>query len=92
MAMKRGGLQDRYTGSTGTPPHFLLFDVYPSFDFDFTTNSELTLAMLFNILLCAAGFATTSRAHVDHQKPIAGPHKSLWYNALPGDGGTQVFW
>ncbi|MCJ1429266.1 hypothetical protein MMC29_007179 [Sticta canariensis] len=46
--------------------------------------------MLFDILLCAAGFATTANAHVDHQKPIAGPHKSLWYNALPGDGGTQA--
>jgi hypothetical protein len=31
-------------------------------------------------------------AHGDHddQKPVAGPHKSLWYNTLPGDGGTQV--
>ena len=29
--------------------------------------------------------------HVNHdQTPIAGPHKSLWYNAIPGDGGTQV--
>lgn len=26
----------------------------------------------------------------DHQTPIAGPHKSLWYNTIPGDGGTQV--
>jgi hypothetical protein len=31
-------------------------------------------------------------AHGDHadQTPVAGPHKSLWYNTLPGDGGTQV--
>lgn len=30
-------------------------------------------------------------AHGDHnQLPISGPHKSLWYNTLPGDGGTQV--
>jgi agmatinase len=30
-------------------------------------------------------------AHSDHsQVPIEGPHKSLWYNTLPGDGGTQV--
>lgn len=48
--------------------------------------------MLSNLVLCAAGFATAAIAHADHQKPIAGPHKSLWYNALPGDGGTQVFW
>ena len=26
----------------------------------------------------------------EHQAPISGPHKSLWYNTLPGDGGTQV--
>ena len=44
-------------------------------------------------LLPAAGFAAAAvLAHAGHdQKPIAGPHKSLWYNALPGDGGTQVF-
>lgn len=30
-------------------------------------------------------------AHGDHsQQPIAGPHRQLWYNTLPGDGGTQV--
>jgi len=30
-------------------------------------------------------------AHGDHdQEPMEGPHKSLWYNTLPGDGGTQV--
>ena len=28
----------------------------------------------------------------DNQEPIAGPHKSLWYNTLPGDGGTQVWY
>ena len=32
-------------------------------------------------------------AHIeDDQKPIAGPHKGLWYNALPGDGGTQAIY
>lgn len=42
-------------------------------------------------LLYAAGLAVVVFAHGDHgQTPIAGPHKSLWYNALPGDGGTQV--
>lgn len=30
-------------------------------------------------------------AHGDHdQEPMEGPHKSLWYNTLPGDGGTQA--
>ena len=49
--------------------------------------------MLFK-LLSIAGYAAVTFAHGNHdQKPIAGPHKSLWYNsrnAIPGDGGTQV--
>ena len=38
-------------------------------------------------------FAAAVAAHGDHdhdQEPLAGPHEGLWYNALPGDGGTQV--
>lgn len=43
-------------------------------------------------LLYAAGLAVVVFAHGDHgQTPIAGPHKSLWYNTIPGDGGTQVY-
>ena len=45
-------------------------------------------------LLCVAAFTLCAIAHDDNnQRPIAGPHKSLWYNslnAIPGDGGTQV--
>lgn len=44
-------------------------------------------------VLTVAGLAVTSvLAHANHedQTPIAGPHKQLWYNTLPGDGGTQV--
>ncbi|KAH0539073.1 hypothetical protein FGG08_004371 [Glutinoglossum americanum] len=40
-----------------------------------------------------AGLAAGAAAHGDHgheQEPIAGPHKGLWYNTLPGDGGTQA--
>ncbi|KAL1971327.1 hypothetical protein VTN77DRAFT_279 [Rasamsonia byssochlamydoides] len=41
--------------------------------------------------LSFAALVTLATAHGDHgQKPIAGPHKSLWYNTLPGDGGTQA--
>lgn len=30
-------------------------------------------------------------AHGDHsQARMTGPHKELWYNILPGDGGTQA--
>jgi agmatinase len=39
-----------------------------------------------------AAFAAVARGH-DHdhdQEPISGPHQKLWYNVLPGDGGTQV--
>jgi agmatinase len=43
--------------------------------------------------LLALGWATLAAAHAGHgqsQTVIAGPHKSLWYNKLPGDGGTQA--
>jgi agmatinase len=43
-------------------------------------------------VLAATFLAAGALAHGDHehQVPIAGPHKALWYNTLPGDGGTQV--
>lgn len=38
-----------------------------------------------------AGLVAITAAHEDHaQAPVEGPHKGLWYNTLPGDGGTQV--
>jgi agmatinase len=38
-----------------------------------------------------AAIAVSVAAHGDHhQKPIEGPHPGIWYNTLPGDGGTQV--
>lgn len=42
--------------------------------------------------LFLAGLAATAAAHSGHknQKSMSGPHQSLWYNRLPGDGGTQV--
>ncbi|KAI2627363.1 Arginase/deacetylase [Hypomontagnella submonticulosa] len=45
------------------------------------------LAILF-ILGCVANVV----AHVAHndQKVLSGPHQALWYNVLPGDGGTQA--
>jgi agmatinase len=45
------------------------------------------------VLGAVVAFAAVAAAHGDHghdQAPIAGPHKGLWYNTLPGDGGTQV--
>jgi agmatinase len=39
----------------------------------------------------ALGYAALAAAHGDHgQKSLSGPHESLWYNTLPGDGGKQV--
>jgi hypothetical protein len=38
-------------------------------------------------------FAAAVAAHGDHghdQEPLTGPLEKLWYNTLPGDGGTQV--
>lgn len=52
---------------------------------------HLTAIMLSPVLTIAI-LVAGAIAHGDHadQMPIAGPHKSLWYNTLPGDGGTQV--
>ena len=37
------------------------------------------------------GAAALAAAHEDYeQTPLQGPHEGLWYNTLPGDGGTQV--
>ncbi|KAK2810941.1 hypothetical protein FQN50_002532 [Emmonsiellopsis sp. PD_5] len=45
--------------------------------------------MLSAISLVALAAAVS--AHFNHdQTPIAGPHQGLWYNTLPGDGGTQA--
>lgn len=50
--------------------------------------------MIFKLIWLGVASAAVDAVHGDHtQEPIAGPHKSLWYNSLPGDGGTQVyFW
>ena len=48
---------------------------------------------MFKTLGSVVALAAAVRAHGDHghdQEPISGPHQGLWYNALPGDGGTQV--
>jgi agmatinase len=41
------------------------------------------------LILCLTAFAA---AHGDHddQEFMSGPHQALWYNTLPGDGGTQA--
>ena len=45
-----------------------------------------------HISLLAAVTLPVVVAHSDHgnEQTKIGPHKSLWYNTLPGDGGTQV--
>ncbi|ERS95401.1 agmatinase [Sporothrix schenckii 1099-18] len=46
--------------------------------------------------LLATALAVAAAAHGDHDshqtplEPIEGPLQSLWYNRLPGDGGTQA--
>jgi agmatinase len=47
---------------------------------------------MLKLVSSVAALAVAVSAHGDHgsQTPIAGPHKSLWYNTLPGDGGTQA--
>ncbi|KAF7552122.1 hypothetical protein G7Z17_g4558 [Cylindrodendrum hubeiense] len=48
---------------------------------------------MFPTTFLALGWAAVVAAHAGHddQEPFSsGPHPSLWYNALPGDGGTQA--
>jgi hypothetical protein len=41
--------------------------------------------------LSLLALSAIASAHSDHrQQSIAGPHQSLWYNVIPGDGGTQA--
>jgi agmatinase len=41
--------------------------------------------------LLTLGWTVLAAAHTSPaQKNLEGPHQSLWYNTLPGDGGTQV--
>ncbi len=52
-----------------------------------------THVKMFKLITTVAALAASVTAHGDHatdQEPLEGPHKSLWYNSLPGDGGTQV--
>ena len=44
----------------------------------------------FRALVVASFLAVGSAHDQNKQLPLAGPHKGLWYNTLPGDGGTQV--
>ncbi|RVX67207.1 putative agmatinase 1 [Exophiala mesophila] len=48
--------------------------------------------MLFTsvALLACASCVLSHGDHGHDQTPVSGPHKSLWYNTLPGDGGTQA--
>ncbi|KAI1113588.1 arginase family-domain-containing protein [Nemania sp. NC0429] len=44
------------------------------------------------VILAVLGIATSVASHDSHsdQNVLSGPHRSLWYNTLPGDGGTQA--
>ncbi|KAI0098895.1 arginase family-domain-containing protein [Nemania sp. FL0031] len=43
-------------------------------------------------ILAVLGVVTSVAGHdvSNKQTVLSGPHKSLWYNTLPGDGGTQA--
>ncbi|KAG8627656.1 hypothetical protein KVT40_005139 [Elsinoe batatas] len=46
---------------------------------------------MYKVVAAVAALAATVSAHGDHtQEPLNGPHEDLWYNTLPGDGGTQA--
>lgn len=73
---------------------FLLHPLFSSF----AVVSQLGFKqdMISTILLIAAAAASSVSAHEHHGDPqvylsAQGPHRErLWYNTLPGDGGTQV--
>lgn len=48
------------------------------------------LSRRFVVLFCLTATVVAHGDHDGEQKNIAGPHEALWYNRLPGDGGTQV--
>jgi hypothetical protein len=75
---------------------FFPFQRSSTFEADFGpllehSSSALSFIMLSGLLTVLA-LASSAFSHADHehQTPISGPHKSLWYNTIPGDGGTQV--
>ncbi|KAL6233363.1 hypothetical protein BDW75DRAFT_252075 [Aspergillus navahoensis] len=46
--------------------------------------------MLVPASLLALSLSAVASAHGNHQTPLMGPLQKLWYNTLPGDGGTQA--
>ncbi|KAF2708384.1 Arginase/deacetylase [Pleomassaria siparia CBS 279.74] len=41
-------------------------------------------------VLSIAALVAAHGDHDSHQEPMSGPFDGLWYNSLPGDGGTQA--
>lgn len=52
--------------------------------------SAIVVRMKAATLVAALAAAVAAHGDHEHQTPIEGPHEGLWYNTLPGDGGTQV--
>jgi hypothetical protein len=76
------------------PAHFSLALYHALPTRVYLRNISIVTARIFKMLKSL--FAVTAAAigvvaHGNHdQTPMPGPHKSMWYNTLPGDGGTQV--
>jgi agmatinase len=45
---------------------------------------------MFSSAFGILALSTLAAAHGDHSQMALGPHQGLWYNTLPGDGGTQA--
>lgn len=45
---------------------------------------------VYSAIFGLAALVAAHGGHDQHQEPMEGPHEGLWYNTLPGDGGTQV--
>merc|ERR1712000_475926 len=57
----------------------------------FLAFSRTALVRMFKLFAASSALVAAVNAHGNHQETLKeGPHKSLWYNTLPGDGGTQA--
>ena len=85
-------LRSCFSGKVVQEYYGLCFDqptVRPECVIDDRKPASIT-SIMHSLLLLVATAAGLVSGHGHDQTPIAGPHKSLWYNRLPGDGGTQA--
>ncbi|KAJ2976185.1 hypothetical protein NUW58_g8153 [Xylaria curta] len=45
---------------------------------------------MWTLAFLGTAITVAGHGHQSAQSPLSGPHQSLWYSTLPGDGGTQA--